>query len=197
MSKFAVCNVLTELKYRSEITEMEEKNRDIRGCTQYVDCDSRVVMMCGVSGSGKTYYAAGLEAEGYVRLSPDAILWRRYGSALSSFSQERQRRLFAEVSAGLPGRVLELLDAGERVVVDSTMCRRAKRDAMREACRSRDVEPLLVYMKASLPLLRQRLSLREGLGPDDQIVSETLLEMYYYNFEAPAADEDFIEVRQG
>ena len=36
---------------------------------------SRVVLMCGPSGAGKTTYAHGLEREGMVRLSFDQVMW--------------------------------------------------------------------------------------------------------------------------
>jgi predicted kinase len=35
--------------------------------------------MCGVAGSGKTTYAQQLEAQGYVRLSIDEEVWKRFG----------------------------------------------------------------------------------------------------------------------
>jgi predicted kinase len=40
---------------------------------------SRVVLMCGIAGSGKTTYAQRLERDGYVRLSIDEEVWRRFG----------------------------------------------------------------------------------------------------------------------
>ena len=32
--------------------------------------EPQVVLLCGISGSGKTHYALGLQAEGYRRLTP-------------------------------------------------------------------------------------------------------------------------------
>lgn len=39
----------------------------------------RIVMMCGVAGSGKTTYAKRLESEGFARLSIDEYIWSTYG----------------------------------------------------------------------------------------------------------------------
>ena len=40
---------------------------------------SKVIMMCGVCGSGKTTYAKKKEQEGYIRLSIDEEMWKLYG----------------------------------------------------------------------------------------------------------------------
>ena len=36
----------------------------------------KVIMMCGICGSGKTTYAKQKEKEGYVRLSIDEEMWK-------------------------------------------------------------------------------------------------------------------------
>ena len=69
---------------------------------QLSDSLSRVVLMCGVSGSGKTFYAGKLETEGYVRLSPDELVWRRYGREVSEMPPDRQRSLFADAQEEVP-----------------------------------------------------------------------------------------------
>ncbi len=160
------------------------------------DSLSRVVLMCGVSGSGKTFYARKLETEGYVRLSPDELVWRRYGREVSEMPPDRQRSLFADAQEEVAQKLLEHISLGHKVVVDSTLCRRAKRDHLRAICRERGVEPSLVYMKASLPVLRGRLSLRRGTGADDQIVADDLLMTYFSNFQTPGPDESFFEMSQ-
>ena len=43
-------------------------------------CMSKVIMMCGVCGSGKTTYAKKKEQEGYIRLSIDEEIWKLYGT---------------------------------------------------------------------------------------------------------------------
>lgn len=40
---------------------------------------SKVIMMCGVCGSGKTTYSKQKEKEGYIRLSIDEEMWKIYG----------------------------------------------------------------------------------------------------------------------
>lgn len=130
-----------------------------------------VLFMCGISGSGKTRYALGLEAQGYRRLSLDAHNTAGLGTA------ELDRDLEELIRRGVP------------VVVDSTMCKRVRRDAVRELCRRCDARAEFVYLHAPLEVLKERLSHRRNSGPDDLIVSEAEVEFYYAHFEVPAADE--------
>lgn len=156
--------------------------------------DSDVVLMCGVSGSGKTFYSLELEKCGYHRLSPDEIVWADYGPSVADIPFERQQQIFGDAFGKMMGEMRRLIISGEKVVVDSTMCKRHKRDMMREFCRELGVTPVLVYLDTPKPLLKERLSGRRGTGPDDQIVPEHLLERFCSNFEVPEADESAIVV---
>lgn len=162
------------------------------------DCGSapRVVLLCGISGSGKTFYARGLEKEGYERISADEIAWRVHGAALPSLSAKEQRRAFSEAAEEIDRRLAQIIRDGGRAVVDSTLCRRARRDALRAICRAGGVEPQLVYMDTPLPLLVGRMRRREGHGPDDQRVPEERLKMFFNGFERPGADENPIVIKQ-
>lgn len=159
--------------------------------------EPQVVMMCGVAGSGKTHYARALEARGYTRLSADLLVWEHHAAELPSMPPESQRPLFREASRQIEVMLGEHIDRGEHVVLDATMCHRERRDAIRALCRKRGVEPQLVYMRASLPLLRERLAARSGCGPDDQIVQPEHLERFYAGFEPPGADEHPVVIDQG
>lgn len=155
-----------------------------------IETDARVVLMCGVSGSGKSFRARQLERNGFVRLSPDAIAWRLH-PGFPSLPFESQKPIFAEMMAET-GR---LLDEGRRVVVDATMCKREKRDMMRTLCRSRGVEPLLVWLDTDPAELRRRLALRRGAGPDDIAVTDAQLSQFLAGFEPPATDEPHVRYR--
>ncbi len=158
--------------------------------------DSHAVIMCGISGSGKTYYARSLAAHGYERVSADELVWEKYGHQFASLPQERRTLAYIEANAAIVAHVERILSAGGRVVVDATMCKRSRRDLMVEVCRAHGVEPLIVYLDAPICVLASRLAERQGSGPDDQIVTADELQRFYGNFEPPQPDEFFITVEQ-
>ncbi|EIV96619.1 AAA family ATPase [Frankia sp. QA3] len=51
-----------------------------------------VVMMCGLSGSGKSTYARALERRGYTRLSIDELVWEWIGHDAADLDPARCRR---------------------------------------------------------------------------------------------------------
>ena len=158
---------------------------------------SRAVIMCGISGSGKTFNALRLLSEGYVRLSADALVWQRAGSSLFSLPKEDQQRLFEESREEVKRQLVELLRSGRKVVVDATHCRRSVRDDIRKVCAEAGVKPLFAFCSADKEELWRRLSQREGKGPDDLIVTREALEKYWQGFERPLPDEtDFILMDQ-
>lgn len=54
---------------------------------------SKVIMMCGVCGSGKTTYAKKKEQEGYIRLSIDEEMWKLYGRKGIDYPEEQYEKL--------------------------------------------------------------------------------------------------------
>lgn len=149
----------------------------------------RVVLMCGISGSGKTHHALRLESEGYVRVSVDAIVWRRYGPDFAALPSDELKRIFREGMAEAREETARLIDEGRDVVVDATMCKRAARDMMRRVCREHGVEPSVVCLRAPKELLWRRLSGRKGCDSDNLVVSREQLDLYCAGFEMPQPDE--------
>ena len=145
--------------------------------------------MCGISGSGKTYYSKRLEAEGYLRLSLDEIIWESYGADFPSLPFPRQQEIFAEGFERLERELLGAIEEGRKVVVDSTMCKRGKRDHMRRLCKGKGVKPEFMYLESPLATLKERMLRRRGQGPNDQIVPPSRLETFYNNFDRPEPDE--------
>lgn len=151
------------------------------------------IIMCGISGSGKTHYAVKLEKEGFFRLSTDALIWDKVGNRLFNLSIEEQKSLFKECRKEIRAHLKDLLQSGEKVVVDATHCKRSDRDEIRNLCLKLEIKPVFVYCYADKDELLLRLSLRKGSGPDDLIVTEEELNNYWVGFERPQSDEsDFI-----
>lgn len=148
-----------------------------------------MILLCGVSGAGKTYMARKLTLEGYRPVSADAWVWERYGKELFSLSPERRMEVFLEAHAAIMNELRRLLAGGCRVVVDSTMCKRWKRDEARRICDEAGVSCRLMYLTAPKPELLRRLEGRRGISADDQPVSPEALSRFLTNFEVPGPDE--------
>lgn len=153
---------------------------------------TRVVMMCGVSGSGKTYVARRLQEQGFIRLSADRAVWDVHGPAYAELPQPRQRSEYRRITGIMLSELPDILARGERVVIDAAMCKRAARDSIRAVCREAGVECLLIYMAVPEHELLLRLASRHGSGPDDQTVTLAELRGFLCNFEAPGDDEPHI-----
>lgn len=156
------------------------------------DVKSQAVIMCGISGSGKTHFALQLEAEGFSRLSTDTLIWGKVGDNLYNLSREEQKRLFAECREEVSKQFYHLLKSGEKVVVDATHCKRSVRNEIRKICGDLGVAPVFVYCYADKDELLRRLSQRKGSGPDDLIVTEEEFQNYWLGFERPREDESDI-----
>lgn len=83
---------------------------------------SRVLLLTGTCGSGKTTVAALLaERQGWVHVSEDEIWQRLFGKDRGAFGSEEHRRKRREVHAVAFARIREALAAGADVVVDATV----------------------------------------------------------------------------
>lgn len=157
------------------------------------DIRSQVIIMCGISGSGKTHIARQLEEKGYLRLSTDALIWDKVGEKLLTLSKEEQKKLFSECREKIRQQLVDHLKSGKKIVVDATHCKRSARDEIRNLCAEEKVMPVFVYCSAEKEELWRRLSKRKGAGPDDLIVTLEELSEYWDGFERPESDEsDFV-----
>lgn len=156
------------------------------------DIQNQVVIMCGISGSGKTHCARHFENKGFSRLSTDALIWDKVGDQLFVLSKEEQKKLFSECREEVRKKFYSLLKSGDKIVVDATHCKRSIRDELRKTCSEMGINPIFVYCYADKKELLHRLSQRKGSGPDDLIVTEEELNNYWLGFERPQEDESDI-----
>ena len=156
----------------------------------------QVILLCGISGSGKTTYALDHQSQGYRRLSVDEMVWALHGEALITYPVERQTEIYVQANKELIICLERELAVTRPVVVDATLCSREKRDAMRRLCRSFGVEPQLIYMRASREVLVRRIAQRKGTGPNDQPVPIERLFRFCEGFEEPMPDENALVIDQ-
>jgi predicted kinase len=153
----------------------------------------KVVMMCGVAGSGKTTYARSLEAEGYARLSVDEEIWAtrgRYGIDYDPARYEEYKRV-AEDS--LKARLVTLIRDRQNVVVDLSFWRKANRDAYKALIEAHGGTWELIYLRVSPDELRRRLALRRKRDDANAFpVDDKTLARFLHGFEPPIGEGETI-----
>ncbi|MET0656771.1 MAG: AAA family ATPase [Steroidobacteraceae bacterium] len=129
----------------------------------------RLVLMCGMSGSGKTWLSTQLlQAAGAVRVRSDVERKRLAGldaleSSRSLPGQGIYTREFNErVYAHLLSVARSVLQAGEHVIIDAAFLRRDERASFIALARELSVEVTVVHCHAPVAELRARLLARRG-----------------------------------
>ena len=155
-----------------------------------------VVLMHGVSGSGKTTVAQSLlERLGAARVRSDVERKRLHGLAAGS-------RTHAALDAGMYGaeatrRTYErlatvtrtIVDAGLPAIVDAASLRRGNRDLFRDLARALGVPFVIATCDAAEAVLRSRVAARERAGTDASEATAAVLERQLATREPLAADE--------
>jgi predicted kinase len=155
-----------------------------------------VVLTCGIAGSGKTAYAQRLEQEGYVRLSVDEEIWRRFGRYAVDYPANRYPVLQRQAEDALRQSLVQLVGEGRNVVVDLSLWRRSLRDEYKALVERAGGRWRLVYLRASLELLRQRLAARNDRQDANAAfpITDEVLQRYLAGFEEPRDEgEEIIE----
>lgn len=155
---------------------------------------SRVVLMCGPAGSGKTRYARSLEAKGWVRLSIDEEAWR-----LGHREMPLPDAVAESIRADQRERLVQLVRAGRDVVVDYSLWRRADRDEYRELVRAHGATTEVVHLRVSRDEVRRRMGGRNRgeLEANSFRIDAGLLESYLDSFESPSPEETDVRTIEG
>jgi predicted kinase len=144
----------------------------------------RLILICGLPGSGKTTLARQLATEvAAVRLSPDE--WKQslgidyYDDAARVRLEERLWTL-----------AQELLGLGQNVIMENGFWTRGERDELRHAGRSLGATVELHYLSAPVDELWRRLERRNNEAQPCAVpIERSDLEKWAGRFEAPDAAE--------
>jgi len=148
---------------------------------------ARVVLLCGLAGSGKTTYAQGLEAVGHIRLSIDEEVWGRFGRFGIDYEATRYAEFSAIAEEALRGRLVALVEQGRDVVVDFSFWQRAARVRYKRLIEDAGGSWRLIYLKADLVALRLRLHERSRRFDANAAfpITDEILASYLAGFEEP------------
>ena len=149
----------------------------------------RLILMHGVSGSGKTVISTQvLEALGAVRLRSD--IERKRMPTPVDYSDSGRARIYDHLHA----RADQLLSLGLTVVVDATFLSRDKRAPFQALARKHSAGFAVVACRAHETILRERLEQRARAGRDASDAGIEVMEKQQPQQEWPSDDEGCIEV---
>ncbi len=141
----------------------------------------RLVVVCGLPGSGKTMLAERLEVEyGAVRFCPDEWM-QTLGIDLFD---ERMRHKLEQLQWRLTQRLLQL---GQVVVLEWGAWGRGERDALRDGARALGAAVELQFLDESVDVLWDRVRTRGR--PGDRELSRGDIESYAARLQRPDTEE--------
>jgi predicted kinase len=145
---------------------------------------ARLIVICGLPGSGKTTLAKQLAPDvPAVRLCPDE--WKH---DLGIDYYDEPRRVLLENRLWRLGQ--ELLALGQSVILENGFWSREERDELRLGARSLGVAVELHYLETPVDELWRRLEIRnEEAKPGSAPIKREDLETWSRQFEAPDAVE--------
>ncbi|ADC71806.1 conserved hypothetical protein [Thioalkalivibrio sp. K90mix] len=149
----------------------------------------RLVLMHGVSGSGKTVISTQIvEALGALRLRSD-IERKRMGDAVS-YSEESRGQIYDHLRT----RADTLLALGHTVIVDATFLTRAQRAPFQKLATRHQAGFAVVACHASDQVLQERLEQRSAAGNDASDADYQVMQQQRPQQEWPTGAEGVVEV---
>lgn len=157
-----------------------------------------LVILVGIPGSGKSYFAKQLAPElGAVRLNGDSMKAAIYGSyeiiRAKNLIKEANQRGFAAIDYATE----EVLRAGHSVVYDANNNKRVIRDKHRALAARQDAVAVVAWIRVPEAVAKERATTREKTTDQpmfDAALFDDVMKRQSANFDTPGADENCIEI---
>ncbi len=161
----------------------------------------RLLIMCGVSGTGKSYWAEQLVRElGAIRIRSDVLRKVQAGMQAEETSGAAIGEgiynidTSSDLYEAMAVQAQALLACGENVIIDAACLHAAKRRLLYEAARAADADSTLLHLTGAPELLHERIARRNATGDDPSEADEKVLDWQLEWAEPPGDDEPSVSV---
>lgn len=159
--------------------------------------ETKIILMQGVAGSGKSHYAKQLLCElDAIIISSDIERKRLYGiSPLHRVSEEEKRSLYsAEMNQNTYETLFDLTEtiikAGYSVIVDATFLKYQHREVFIELAEKLNADYRVVYIEPDIELIQQNIRTREQNNNNPSDATIDIMHRHVQQLEPPTRQED-------
>ena len=154
---------------------------------------SKVIMMCGVCGSGKTTFAKKKEKEGFIRISIDEEMWKLYGARGIDYPNDNYEELSSIVESKLQNDIVNYIKEDKNLVIDFSFWNKSTRKYYKNFLEELGADIQLIYLKIDKETLKKRIESRnKNHDANSQFIDEKTFEMYYNGFEDPKDEGEVV-----
>ncbi|GAA3958526.1 hypothetical protein GCM10022246_10110 [Pedobacter ginsengiterrae] len=153
----------------------------------------KVVIMCGLAGSGKTTFSQILEKHNFMRLSIDEEIWAKYGRYGIDYSKDHYGAIQTKAYKSLLHRFYDHLKCRDNIVVDMSFWQRKKRNEFKRIIESEGGKSFLIYMDTPISIIKKRLAYRKNRFDANSAfpITDLMLNEFVSSFEIPENEEQF------
>jgi len=156
-----------------------------------------VILLCGISGAGKTTAAQHLESKGFLRLSIDEEIWSTYGRYGIDYPAAEYPNLQKQAASAIWTRLEQLLQQKSptiSAVIDNSFWKKETRDQYKQLIESHQRPWILIYLKVPAETLRSRLLARQTRFDANAAfpIGDELLNKYLESFQPPSGEGELI-----
>jgi len=188
----------------SELEELREEHGKLvtLASRRLVRKAPTLLLVCGLSGSGKTWLARQLAERLFaVHVRSDVERKRRVG--LHALARSRSSVAEGLYSSGASAQVYDdlaraaedILSGGFTAIIDATFLRREQRTRFAQLGSRLGAVVRLIYCEAPVHTLRARIAARAASGTDPSEADEPVLDWQLSHFELPRSEEPVESIR--